>query len=84
MAIVSKRPTVTLELVFTITEDEARALDALVGYGDDSFIEAFKEKLGKSYLEGHETGLRSFFQSIRTFVPPLLEKAKRARKIFNE
>jgi hypothetical protein len=82
MAQITQKPTVTLELNFRVTEAEARALDALVGYGDDAFIAAFKEKLGKVYIEDHEAGLRSFFQSVRGFVPPLLERANKARKAF--
>ena len=50
---------------FTIDEEELRALDALVGYGDDAFLEVFKEKLGAYYSRDHEAGLRRFFQSIR-------------------
>lgn len=82
MAQITQKPTVTLNLNFSITEAEARALDALVGYGDDAFIAAFKEKLGKVYMENHETGLRIFFQSVRSFVPPLLARADKARKVF--
>ena len=50
MAQITQKPTVTLDLNFRVTEAEARALNALVGYGDDAFIVAFKEKLGKVYL----------------------------------
>ena len=84
MAEITGKPTIGLELRFTINESEARALDALVGYGDDAFITAFKDKLGKAYMDGNEEGLREFFRSIRLMVPGYLTKIKNAREIFNK
>jgi hypothetical protein len=52
MAKITTRPNVNLDLTFTINESEARALDALAGYGDDSFIKAFK-----SYYNGTRPGV---------------------------
>jgi hypothetical protein len=83
MAKLEERPRVELEVRFTVTESEARALDALVGYGDDAFIKVFYEKLGKAYMREHEQGLRSFFKSIREMMPSFLDRADRARKVFN-
>lgn len=82
MAKLAQRATVQVEVAFTVDEAEARALDALVGYGDDAFIEAFYEKLGKSYMRDHEKGLRSFFKSIREMMPPILGRATSAREVF--
>lgn len=82
MAHISTRPTVDLVLKFTICEEEARALDALAGYGDDAFIAAFYEKLGKAYMDNHEQGLRSFLKGVRSFVPPALSKVDKARAAF--
>ena len=73
---------VNLAIGFTVTEDEARALDAMVGYGDDAFIKVFYEKLGKAYMEKHEDGLRSFFASVRHHVPGFLSRADAAREAF--
>lgn len=84
MAKIVQRPDVKLEVVFACTEPEARALDALVGYGDDAFVEAFYEKLGKHYMEPHEKGLRSFFQSIRDQMPAILSRTDEARKVFQK
>jgi hypothetical protein len=83
MAKIAQRPTIGLELVIVLDEEETRALDALVGYGDDAFIEAFKEKLGHAYLDDHEDGLRRFFQSIRQNVPLILDRLKKAKEAFN-
>ncbi len=63
-----------------LTEDEMWALDALVGYGDDAFISAFKEKLGAAYIGDHVFGLRSFFAAVRRDVLPALHLVKEARR----
>lgn len=82
MAEIIGRPNVNLDLTFRINEAEARALDDLAGYGDDAFIAAFYEKLGKAYMEKHEAGLRSFLCSVRKFIPGELSKLDRARQAF--
>ena len=82
MAEIIGRPNVNLDLTFRINEAEARALEDLAGYGDDNFIKAFYEKLGKCYMEKHEAGLRSFLCSVRSFLPPQLAALDEARKAF--
>jgi len=82
MAEIVGQPNVNLDLTFRINEAEARALDDLAGYGDDAFISVFYEKLGKSYMEKHEAGLRSFLCSVRKFLPSELSKLDKARKAF--
>lgn len=83
MAKLLERPTVELRVALILSEEEARALDALVGYGDDAFIKVFYEHLGKAYMEKHEEGLRALFQSVRDFLPGILERTTRARATFN-
>lgn len=80
MAKITQKAKLDLLLAFEINESEARALDALAGYGDDAFIEVFYAKLGSAYMEKHEQGLRQFLQSIRKFVPMALGRIDRARK----
>lgn len=82
MAIVQGAANVELRLTLQIDEQEARALDAMAGYGDDAFVKAFYDKLGKAYMEQHENGLRSFLKSIRDFMPNLLIRADDARSAF--
>ncbi len=72
--------TITFSSTITLTEVEIRALDALVGYGDDAFLKVFKEKLGESYIRDHEAGLRSFFATVGKQVLPALEDIKQARR----
>ena len=64
-----------------ISEKEARALDALVGYGDDAFIKVFYEKLGQAYMLKHEDGLREFLTSVRQLMPNILKQIDDVREI---
>ncbi len=84
MAKIEGRPTVKMEVCLRLTEAEAGALDALVGYGIDPFLEVFY-KLGRAYMEPYEDGLRSLFESVRAgegSVRGLLERASDAREVF--
>ncbi len=86
MAKIEGRGKLSAEIVLVLNESEAAALDALVGYGFKEFVEVFYEKLGKSYLEPHENGLRSLFESVRAgegSVEAILKRAKDARRVFN-
>lgn len=79
---ITAAPRIDLQVQFNVNEDEARALDALACYGDDAFIERFYETLGRSYMEPHEQGLRTFFKTIREQMPAILGRANTARKAF--
>lgn len=82
---------VTGEVTLVLTEEEAGALDALVGYGFEPFRDAFyeklgKEKLGKAYLQPYEKGLKSLFETVRSgegSVSHFLQQLKLARAVFN-
>lgn len=71
---------VTYTANIQISECSARALDALVGYGDDAFIEEFKTKLGTDYIRDHVTGLKEFFAQIRSEVIPQIRLVDNLRK----
>lgn len=64
----------------TFTEGELRALDALVGYGDDAFLRAFYVKLGTAYMKPFERDLRDLFARIRSTVPAAIRTAEEHRK----
>lgn len=78
------RPTadVDLQIAFTVNEREARALEALVGYGDKAFLETFYKYMGQSYLQPHEKGLISFFATVRASVSGPLQRVNEARDVF--
>lgn len=59
------RPNLDLLVTISLTETEARALDALAGYSIESFLQVFYHGMGEAYLKPHEEGLRSLFKAIR-------------------
>lgn len=75
---------INFEAEFTLTEVEMRALDALVGYGDDAFLEVFGKKLGEAYMRDHKEGLKSFFKSVRDIVLPALHNVDEARQVLKD
>lgn len=82
MAQICNSTDINLKVTFVVNEAEARALDALVGYGDDAFVKVFYEKLGQAYMAPNEAGLRSFFKSIRSEMPGILTRLDKARESF--
>lgn len=80
MAEITQVPTVDVKIQFTLSYEEAAALDALAGYGADGFLKVFYEHLGRHYLEPHERGLRSLFEGIKALrdITERLETARRA------
>lgn len=83
MAVLQHHPSVKLDLTLRLTEAEARALDALVGYGFEPFRDTFYQHLGSHYLEPHEEGLKTLFESVRQFLPGILSRMDEARKTFH-
>ena len=83
MAKIVQRGTIEASAIFTVDEEEMRALDAMVGYGFKSFLTTFQKHLGESYMRGHENGLRRFFESIGGIVSPILARADDARAVFD-
>lgn len=75
---------VTFTASLTLDESEARALDALVGYGTDAFLEAFYKKMGEAYLMPHEKGLRRLFKKIQEEMRPVLATIDKARETLRE
>lgn len=58
------RTTVEAKAFLILNENEISTLDALAGYGIDSFLKVFYKEMGTAYLEPHEAGLRSLFDSV--------------------
>ena len=82
MAMLEHRPTVTVDVTLRLSEEEAAALAALAGYGDDAFLKVFYAHLGEVYLKPHERGLLSLFKGVRNGLPGILQRAAAARKAF--
>lgn len=71
------------KVVIQLTEEEARALDAIVGYGPETFVKWFYANLGKHYLKPHEIAMRSLFKTLREELPRHLSKFDEVRKVFD-
>lgn len=78
------QPKVTFQIFIALDEAQARALEALAGYGADEFIKHFYEHLGKHYMEPHEDGLRSLLLDIRRVIPGQLHAVDKARRALVE
>lgn len=79
---ITQRPHLELNVGIQLTGAEVRALDALVGYGIDAFLEVFYEHMGRHCLRPHEAGLRSLFETIRSELPAVMRRHDAALKAF--
>lgn len=71
---------VEFKVTFVLDEVQARALDALVGYGASPFINTFYKHMGRHYLQPYEGGLRRLFRAVEEQVRPQLARVDRARE----
>lgn len=71
----------TIRINIDLDEQEARALEALAGYGTDAFLKCFYEHMGKHYLQPHEAGLRRIFDVFQGDVNRQLQKIDQAKKL---
>lgn len=69
---------------FELTDTEAKALMAIAGYGADEFLKVFYEKLGKSYLQPFEVGVKNLFHAIRETLPSEISKIDKAKEAISE
>lgn len=67
-----------------LSEREARAWDAIVGYGWEAFKEVFYEKLGKSYLEPYEQEAKQMFSDTRDTIGMQLHGIDAVKKSIKE
>lgn len=75
-------PHVETHATIELSEMEMRALDALIGYGIQPFLDAFYKHLGKHYMQPCEAGLRSLFKTLGSEIPSVLRRADAARQAF--
>jgi len=83
MEIISKS-TQEFGVLLILTEAEAGALNDIVGYGYDTFMKVFKEKLGEHYISKHEKGAKSLFETVTKEMPKHMARFDEARKIFDD
>lgn len=80
------KTTTKIEATATISfnEIELRALDAMTGYGIKSFLKVFYAELGEAYMQPHEAGLISLFETINPPVHRALSQVDTVRRILRE
>lgn len=71
---------ITLEL----TLPEARALNEMVKYGSKAFLDGYYKQLGKSYLQPHENGVITLFETVRKHLPSKLDDIDKIIKSVND
>ena len=71
---------VDFKVNFELTENEARAFEAIIGYGFKPFIEMFYKHMGKHYLQPYEKECENLFEQRQNINFQLynIEKAKKA------
>lgn len=84
MSSIRSKASIEGKIVLEISENEARALDAIVGYGPDAFVKWFYKNCGTHYLKPHEVAMRSLFGDLRSQLGRHLNKFDKARKVFEE
>ena len=72
--------TMEFQVTLKLNEKEARALEAIAGYGSKEFLNCFYEHLGKHYLQPNETGVISLFSTIKEELPKHLSKFDKCRE----
>lgn len=73
-----------VQIILKLNEKEARALKGITEYGAASFLEVFYKSLGKTYLQEHEEGVVSLFETIKEELPKHLKKIDETRKIWRD
>lgn len=81
MSNVQLKPTVSFSVKIELTENEAKALDALAGYGTDEFLQCFYKGLGKAYLEPFEKDLIALFAKIKELQAPIANINEARKKL---
>lgn len=86
MATIEGRATLTAMVTIALSENEARALNALTKYGTEAFLKTFYEHLGQPILKPYEMGLRSLFKSIENDecgIRDLIRRVDESREVFS-
>lgn len=68
----------------TLSESELRALNAIMKYGPEKFIEGFYKQLGKNYLKPHAHAVPGLFKSVQSQIAPALAKIDDAKFYLKE
>ncbi len=80
---VKARIVLDIKIKVELTVEEARALKAIVGCGSDNFIAVYNEKLGRSYIQPYEHGVKSLFATLKESLGFKLYDADQITKAVN-
>lgn len=75
---------VKMNITLNLSLEEARALDDMVKYGAKAFLEGYYKQLGRSYMQKHEKGVYSLFESVKEHLPSQLGKANSIIETINK
>ena len=75
---------IELTVQITLNESEARALDAMLGYGPEEYISGFYKQLGRAYLEPYAHAIPGLFKSVNDQIRPAIHRVDKARDEFNK
>lgn len=84
MAKLNSHPVIHLSITLELTEEEARALEALASYGADTFLTHFKQTISANFARDHGSAVRSLFASARTILPEYFARLDAARREFSK
>ena len=73
---------IELTVTLTLSESEARAMEALTVYGVDAFLAGYYKHCGKCYMEPHAQGLKTLFETIKENLPSEIKRVDKARVAF--
>lgn len=73
-----------IKINLELTLAEAMALKEITGYGVDAFLKGYYKQLGKSYLEPHEKGVRSLFNTVKENLPQKIYNADKIIKAVSD
>jgi hypothetical protein len=81
MALIGRDVKVEFQLTLKLTEEEARALDAICGYDPKDVCRVFYDHIGSAYLQPHEDGFVKLSKSVAERLRPMLTQVTTARKM---
>lgn len=70
---------VSATIYLELTEGEAGALQAIVGYGPEEFLKWFERNLGKHYMAPYRDSVKTLFLKARK-LEYAIEQLKKAKK----
>lgn len=82
--LLNSKVTTDLSVQLELNEEEVRALSGIFGYNVDIFLKYFYEKMGRTYVQPYENGVRSLHKQIGMLMAgPIMQIGKARQAIAN-